>query len=278
MILQPKQRRARASISCVSHENFGLIRLEGGCNFRQVSGHRTQDGRRIRAGRLYRSGVLSYLSPADHRRLSTLQVRSIIDLRSADERRREPTAWAEQTVQMLSVEDEAAPASLLRMVLKTTPTEASMRQAMIETYQSMPEALTDRMRLVFECLHRDATPALIHCAVGKDRTGFAIAAILESLGISREIVLQDYLYTNEAADLERFVVEHHPGLRRPEAGHPLKQLPAVIRQALLGAHSEYLLAAMAAVDERYGGFPGYLARRLDVDATMLSRIRNQLLE
>jgi protein-tyrosine phosphatase len=256
---------------------LALIRLEGGCNFRQISGHRAQDGRRVRAGKLYRSGVLSYFSPADQQHLATLRMRTIVDLRSADERRREPALWPDQDVVLLSVEDEAAPASLLRMALKTMPTEASMRRAMIDTYQSMPEALSDRMRLVFECLHREDTPTLIHCAVGKDRTGFAIAMILGALGVSRTIILQDYLYTNEA-DLERFVIEHHPGLRRPEAGHPLMLLPPAVRQALLGAHPEYLQAALAAVDERYGCVEGYLAQRLGVDAQTLNRIRNHLLE
>jgi protein-tyrosine phosphatase len=164
------------------------------------------------------------------------------------------------------------------MALKSMPTEASMRQAMIDTYQSMPEALSDRMRIVFECLHRDHTPTLIHCAVGKDRTGFAIAMILGALGVSRDLILQDYLYTNEAADLERFVLEHHPGLRHPEAGHPLSHLPAAIRRALLGAHAEYLQAALAAVDEGYGSIEGYLQRRLGVGAQKLHRIRDQLLE
>jgi len=278
MILQPNTLRVRASILDVNHETFGLIRLEGGCNFRQIMGHRARDGRRVRAGKLYRSGVLSYLSSADQQRLAALRMRTIVDLRSADERRREPTVWASEDVQLLSVEDETAPASLLRMAVKSTPTEASMRQAMIDTYQSMPEALSDRMRIVFECLHRDDTPTLVHCAVGKDRTGFAIAMILGALGVSRDLILQDYLYTNEAADLERFVLEHHRGLRYPEAGHPLKHLPPAIRQALLGAHPEYLQAALAAVDQRYGSIEGYLERGLGVDAHKLHRIRDQLLE
>ena len=232
----------------------------------------------MRAGKLYRSGVLSYFSPADLQRLSALRVHTIIDLRSADERRREPTRWADAHVRVLCVEDETAPASLLRMALKTMPTEASMRQAMIVTYQSMPEALSDRLRLVFDCLHRGDTPALIHCAAGKDRTGFAIAMVLDALGVSRTIILEDYLYTNQAVDLERFVLAHHPGLRRPQAGHPLGQLPTTIRQALLGAHPEYLQAALAAVDARYGSTQGYLGQRLGIDADELKRMRDHLLE
>ena len=41
---------------------------------------------------------------------------------------------------------------------------------------------------------RDAR-ILVHCAAGKDRTGFAAAIILLALGVPREVVMRDYLLT-----------------------------------------------------------------------------------
>jgi protein-tyrosine phosphatase len=278
MILQPNYLRTRASIFDVTDESHGLIRLEGGCNFRQISGYSAHDGRRIRSGRLFRSGVLAYFSTADQQQLSALGIRTIVDFRSTDERRREPTRWCGDDVTMLSVDDDTAPASLLRMALRTAQTQISMRQAMLDTYRAMPEALADRLRIVFESLQRGATPLLIHCSAGKDRTGFAVALILEALGITRATILQDYLYTNDAVDLERFVFEHHPGAHRPDRSNPLQRLPPGIRNALLSADADYLQAAFAALEESYGSPQGYLARRLAVDSGQLKRLRDQLLE
>jgi protein-tyrosine phosphatase len=278
MILQPNRLRARASIFAVNQPSFGLIRLEGGCNFRQISAHPAHAGRRLRPGKLFRSGVLAYFSELDHARLSDLRIRTIVDLRRADERRREPTRWCSQDVLTLAADGESAPASLLRIALRTAQTESKMREAMIDTYRAMPEVLAPQLRVLFESLHRGETPMLIHCAAGKDRTGFAIAVLLEALGVSRATVVQDYLYTNEAVDLEQFVLEHHPVARNPEARSPLRQLPPEVRNALLGAHAQYLQAAFAAVDQDYGCVEGYLEQRLGVDAPKLEQIRSTLLE
>jgi protein-tyrosine phosphatase len=258
--------------------NLGLVRLEGGCNFRQISGQSTHDGRRVRAGKLFRSGVLAYFSAADHAQLAALHIRTIMDLRSTDERRREPTRWCSEEVRTLCVDDETAPASLLRMALKTGSSEATMRRAMVETYRAMPMALADRLRILFASLLRGDTPLLVHCSAGKDRTGFAIATVLDALGVARDNILQDYLYTNEAVDLEGFVLRNHPGAQRnPETKNPVGQLPADIRSALLGAHAEYLQAALAELDETYGSIEGYL-EHLDIDTEQLRHMRDHLLE
>jgi len=228
---------------------------------------------------LFRSGVLAYFSELDHQRLSAYGIRTIVDLRRADERRREPTRWCSPEVITLSADDETTPASLLRFALRTAQTPANMRQAMIDVYRAMPDSLAGRLRALFESLDRGETPILVHCAAGKDRTGFAIAVILEAVGVSRATVLEDYLYTNHAVDLERFVIEHHPGgTRHADTRHPLKQLAPDVRNALLGADAAYLNAALTAVERTYGSVEGYLERRLGVNQHTLARIRDALLE
>ena len=42
-------------------------------------------------------------------------------------------------------------------------------------------------------------PAVFHCASGKDRTGWAAAALLTLLGVEKETVMADYMRTNEYA-------------------------------------------------------------------------------
>ncbi len=40
-------------------------------------------------------------------------------------------------------------------------------------------------------------PALFHCTMGKDRTGWAAAALLSLLGVPKEVVIEDYLRSND---------------------------------------------------------------------------------
>jgi protein-tyrosine phosphatase len=40
-------------------------------------------------------------------------------------------------------------------------------------------------------------PAVEHCTSGKDRTGVFSAILLSSLGVHRDVVMQDYSLTNQ---------------------------------------------------------------------------------
>ena len=53
-------------------------------------------------------------------------------------------------------------------------------------------------------LHRVVTllgagrPVLTHCFAGKDRTGFVIATVLETIGLDRDVIVADYLRSNDS--------------------------------------------------------------------------------
>src|SRR3546814_9763870 len=68
------------------------MELTGGCNLRDLGGHDTADGREVRRGVIYRSGVLSYLTPSDHNCIARAKISTIIDLRHSDERSEEHTS------------------------------------------------------------------------------------------------------------------------------------------------------------------------------------------
>src|SRR5277367_3290667 len=78
-----------------------MIPLQGGRNFRDLGGYTTTDGRRIRWGRVFRSGVMSYLTERDHDRLRPLGIRTVCDFRSPREREREPIRWGSDPVNVL---------------------------------------------------------------------------------------------------------------------------------------------------------------------------------
>jgi protein-tyrosine phosphatase len=59
--------------------------LEGTPNFRDLSGYETVDGRFVQWGKVYRSGVLTYLTPADLAYLDRLGIQVVCDFRTAEE-------------------------------------------------------------------------------------------------------------------------------------------------------------------------------------------------
>jgi hypothetical protein len=67
------------------------------------------------------------------------------------------------------------------------------------------EALQRYRPIVLEIAHEAATsPIVVTCALGKDRTGFVVAALLQMLDVSREMILCDYELSNECLARFRF--------------------------------------------------------------------------
>ncbi len=70
-----------------------LLPLQGGRNFRDMGGYAAADGKTVRWGKLYRSGVMNGLTAADLAYLRALDINTICDLRSVQERQAERSAF-----------------------------------------------------------------------------------------------------------------------------------------------------------------------------------------
>jgi protein-tyrosine phosphatase len=236
-----------------------FLLLRGGVNFRDIGGYRTQDGRQTAFGKVFRTGVLSYLTDEDHAQMNALNVRTICDLRRADERMREPTIWRDAATLPLHWDDGAQPPTIRAIATRHPNTAAGMRAAMCDLYRALPEWMAPRMTDLFAHLAEGSTPLIVHCAAGKDRTGIAIALLLAALDVPYELILADYLATNEAGDFEQFILTR----QRSQLGlavdhHPLLALPADVRQVLFAADEAYLAAAFDHIDKRCGGAANFL--------------------
>ena len=92
-------------------------------------------------------------------------------------------------------------------------------------------------------------PTVMHCSAGKDRTGWASAAILTALGVPKATVMQDYLASNDYL--------------KEKNDKTLAQTAALIDRSLiepvLTVKKEYLDASFSEVKAKYKTFDKYLA-------------------
>ena len=60
---------------------------------------------------------------------------------------------------------------------------------------------------ILTCVATDVQhfPLLVHCASGKDRTGVVVATLLTILGIERDLVIREYLWSD--GDIKRAWIE-----------------------------------------------------------------------
>ena len=114
--------------------------------------------------------------------------------------------------------------------------------------------------------HTGAT--LFHCTAGKDRTGWAAAILLFTLGASYETVLADYLQTNEdsSSALKPFFEQFAANGIDPES-----------LKAVVGVEQDYLDTALALVTDQYGSVEAYVVRGLGVTEETLSTVRERLI-
>jgi protein-tyrosine phosphatase len=92
------------------------------------------------------------------------------------------------------------------------------------------------------------------------------------LGVSRDDLLEDYLLTNVAVDLEG----RAPDIARQLQKHTGRLAAPDAVVAFMGVEAAYLDAAFAAIKARHGSLDGYLEQALGVDAARRDRIAERL--
>ena len=172
------------------------LNLAGACNFRDLGGYPTRDGRIVRWRQLFRSNHLGHLTDNDIAVLRSLGVRSAFDFRGAQERAEALCGMTDITTHSLPVEPTVV-AALRAIATSGRPlSTADAIEVMRDSYRQYVKHNTPRYRALFAHLLEDRAPLVIHCTAGKDRTGFACALILHALGVSDEMISEDYLLTN----------------------------------------------------------------------------------
>ncbi|MBL8271567.1 tyrosine-protein phosphatase [Steroidobacter sp.] len=185
-----------------------MIRLQCAPNFLDFGGCRTRDGGRVRRGVLFRSDLAADPTPRDQALLDRLRIRTVVDLRTSSERRHTPSCWHEaEGVDVVHLDLNGDPRtgdSHFASLLREDPTDQGAARMMRKVYEHMPRAAAPGLAGLFDKLaDASALPLVVHCAAGKDRTGFLCAVLLLSLGVPRETVMRDYMKTARRRHRER---------------------------------------------------------------------------
>ena len=248
-------------------------------NLRDLGGWPTRDGGAVRTGLLYRSTALNQLAGADLATFAALGIRSVYDLRTGAERTaqpdRLPTGTEYIVLDVLKDSADAVPAQLLKV--RTDPRAA---EEMLGGGKAKPlfehgyrEIVTLRSacaaywRLFSDLTLEEHRPALFHCTTGKDRTGWAAAALLMLLGVSDDLVMREYLLTNkELLPAEQPLLDHFRAL----GGDPDVLL------AVVAVAPEYLEAALDEMRRRFGTVERYFAEALKIGEVAQKTLRAAL--
>ncbi|QDE34500.1 tyrosine-protein phosphatase [Microbacterium foliorum] len=215
---------------------MSVLDIDGVNNFRDVGGLPAEGGR-IRSGMLLRSGQLSAATTAGVNEVRR-RVSHIVDLRDGEEVAAEPTEIEGPDTTHLPL--------FLGSVRSFFETDTSLEDLYLHLLEESGERLVAAIRIIAA-----GEPTLVHCTVGKDRTGVTVALALAAVGADREAIVDDYALTESLLPAERSNrIAAYLRSQHPEAVHAVAlatQSPAPVMRALLEQ-----------VDERWGSAADYL--------------------
>ena len=245
-----------------------MARLDGavttldwaGCrNTRDLGGLPTRDGLGVRPGRLVRSDNVAGLDDTGYRALRAYGVARVIDLRGGIPSEPEPSSSSEHPDRLVVSVPWIDPE-------REHERDPEAEKTLADVYRGSLDRNVRRVAAVVRAfLDAPAGPVLLHCAAGKDRTGMAVALLLETAGVPREHVVADYALSEEALGIPT-VLAGHPGPpeARAYAEEHWRTRPAT------------MAVALGHLDAAYGGVLGYLRGPCGLTRDEVGAVRDRL--
>ena len=212
----------------------------------------------IRKGVLFRGEQLVELSREDKDRLFKKDgIKTVIDLRAPEELEENPDAdipgVKNINLPLLTIGEMS---ELIQGRFPNVP--GCYRRAV------SPEKKAFWTKLFEILLENEEGAILFHCSQGKDRTGIVAAAILSALGASHDVILQDYLATNEHASM--------PDEYRQYA----QTLPEDLRKIFMGlffVDADFLKESFDEINKQFGSMDAFLRENGGLDAEKLAKLK-----
>lgn len=273
-------------------------------NARELGGYPAADGRRVRKGVLLRTAKLTTADSEDIKRLCEVyHLAKIIDFRSDDEINSSPemalfsgSSAPEPEPEIEGVQYIHLPVLDLQEQMNATTEWAkangmypitdmlgmltiSVKSGFVgeKLYINLIESDIGKSgyrRFLSELLSlEEGRSVLFHCTQGKDRTGIAAMLILSALGVSEDIITEDYMLTNifnsERIAKERKMLEMSGKLPEDKIDDFLMVMDKVKETSMTGV--------ILHIKEKYGSVNNYIVTELGISESEIAELKNKFL-
>jgi protein-tyrosine phosphatase len=276
--MNEKQTSARGEVGM--RELPPQIPVDGTYNVRDIGVYTTRTGHHLRPGTYYRADNLGMATPRGEAELLDLQIRRVIDLRTAREIDVRPNPFAEKGVVEYHAVDLVGDSHEIisrgdTIVSKTMDerTEggyfADPAGRLVTIYSTMLDHQGEAYRRAISLLaDPGATPALFHCVAGQDRTGLIAALLFSVVDVAEETIVFDYAAT-AYHNVHRYLDEDGQAIWGMAIESPEEYGSQFCPPEAMEGTLEHLRA-------RYGGAMAYL-ELIGVTSAELESIREKLM-
>jgi protein-tyrosine phosphatase len=220
---------------------------DGCLNVRDLGGHPVAGDGETQFGRIVRADKVGRLSKEGWQALVDYGIRTIIDLRTDEERAADPPA--DVPLEALHVKFMDDTPEVFAAADKASLAAPDLVAATRDVYLIFLEAFRSNVAAVIGAV-ADAPEGgvVVHCAGGKDRTGLTVAFLLRLAGVGLEEIAADY-----ALSEERLRPRHEQWLADAaddEERERLRRLTVTPAASMVGVLEE--------LERRYGSVEQYL--------------------
>ena len=257
------------------------IALNGQSNFRDLGNYKTSDKEILKSGMVYRTGTLSKLSDPDVQIIESLNIKTVINFLTEEERAKRGDDRLPEGVQSVYLSIDGTNNEIANLLVARQNGDFSKIPADFnyKIHAMLTEDGKEEYAQLFHLLaNADNYPIVFHCSHGVHRTGTAAALILSILGVPWETVREEYLLSNEyrkeevdkrMADLFSLADEN------PEINDKEENQKNITAFYIL--KGEYVDGTKLAIEENYGSFEQYL-NSIGVSVYEIEKIKNNILK
>lgn len=238
-------------------EQTDSLHVDGLFNLRDLGGLPIERGGETRFGRLLRSDSPHNLDDDGVRTLADLGVTTVVDLRTASERRERPNLL----VSIGKLRGVSAP------IFNDHDEFPSHLVTATDVYCWWLTDLGSGIKAAMAAIaDAESAPILVHCHAGKDRTGVVVALILLLAGVGVDAIAGDYARSGvQLADM----------LARDRVSAIERGMDAVRAERLFTVRREAMVETVERIDSQHRGAERYLAG-LGLDSDRIDRLRRLL--
>lgn len=260
------------------------IKLKKLSNTRDLGGFPTESGKKIKYGKLIRSGRLYNIPEETVAYLENMHITTIVDLRIERERMDYPCVEIEGAKQVnlplvitatTGITYTNSMASTMREESKRIKTEfGTADEYMKSVYEIIlfDKRSQAKLKEFFDLVIADENCILWHCNAGKDRTGIASMLLEFVLGVDEKLIIEDYVITNKFQRTKRTLQK--AGLLIAPINRDFKQILYV----LMKAKPIFITSSISAIKKRYGTVINYCKEALGLTDDDINFLRDKYLE
>ncbi|MCC9044462.1 tyrosine-protein phosphatase [Myroides sp. M-43] len=232
-------------------------------NFRDMGGIMNKEGKQIVWGHFFRSGHLSKLKANEFDKVNGLGIKTVIDLRTDKELAKKPdripAGISYNNVQVYD-DSEDMFSKTKKEVLKGKITPIQADSLVMEFYKLYMLENPQFVKGIVDQLFDSDDAVLFHCSAGKDRTGMIGALVLSILEVDREIILSEYMLSNNyrAKEVEKL-------LKLAKIGKVIyPKIDYQVIENFSWIKPIYIEAMFRGIEGKYGSMDNYITNGLGI--------------